>query len=445
LWPIEEFQIAPDDPPAVLSAMVGVRLDVEGRLLRFDAVPPEVDDSVTTDAEPQWSVLFERAGLDLAAVTAVRPTRNALGGADERKAWEGVDPDGAGVPFTIEAGAYRGRPTYFEIVTPWARPWRMEPWVPTSGQAAWFIVAGAVIACLFAGGLLLALHNLRRGRGDRRGAFRVALFVFLAFLLEWALRGDHQPTSAEVGLLSKAMAQALFDAATFWLFYVALEPYARKIWPDILISWNRIVQGRFRDPWVGRDILIGGVTAIALEILDCAPYVMTNWLDLPLVAPSTGVALSGLEGVRQSIGLYPGYLGTGLARSMTSLLLLLLLGVVLRRRWAAATAFVLLYALPYVFGDTSLLLEGALVALWVSLMIFVLVRFGILAAISASVFGQAMDAQVYTWDLSSWYAGHSLLTLVLLAVLAGYAFHVSLAGRPLFRGDLFDVGEKAKP
>jgi len=48
-------------------------------------------------------------------------------------------------------------------------------------------------------------------------------------------------------------------------------------------------------------------------------------------------------------------------------------------------------------------------------------------------------------DYTSWYAGHSLLTLVLRAVLAGYAFHLSLAGRPLFRGDLFDVGEKARP
>jgi hypothetical protein len=39
----------------------------------------------------------------------------------------------------------------------------------------------------------------------------------------------------------------------------ALEPYLRRRWPERIISWNRLLAGEFRDPLVGRDILIGSL------------------------------------------------------------------------------------------------------------------------------------------------------------------------------------------
>ena len=40
-----------------------------------------------------------------------------------------------------------------------------------------------------------------------------------------------------------------------------------------------------------------------------------------------------------------------------------------------------------------------------------------------------------TTDLSSWYAGRTIIGLLFLVVLAGYGFWISLAGRPLFARD----------
>ncbi len=54
-------------------------------------------------------------------------------------------------------------------------------------------------------------------------------------------------------------------------------------------------------------------------------------------------------------------------------------------------------------------------------------------------FAALVHLHPYTWDLSTWYAGRSIVTLALLAVLAAYAFRVCLAGRRLFQGDLFEV------
>ena len=34
-----------------------------------------------------------------------------------------------------------------------------------------------------------------------------------------------------------------------------------------MISWNRLLAGRFRDPMVGRDLLIGGLLGVFLTLM----------------------------------------------------------------------------------------------------------------------------------------------------------------------------------
>ncbi len=428
---------SPDDPAPVLSGMVGVRLDPQGRLLDFEAVPPEVDDSEEAGSEPQWLALFERAGLDLAAFTPARPTWNSLGGADLRRAWEGTLPDASHVPVKVEAGAYRGRPTFFRIVTPWTKPARMvsRPWRPGEKVGAVFVTV--LLSVVLVGGMLLARRNLRLGRGDRRGAFRVALVVFLCGMLTWALGADHQPTFAEVGLFFQNAAWMLLFGGCTWLVYIALEPYVRKIWPECIISWNRVVQGRLRDPLVGRDVLIGALTGLACLALEVPFFLVPSWLDLPLPEPVMA-GLTALKGIRQSIGMDFGLIISGVLDTVLYLFLLLLLRVILRKQWAAAIALVVLMSVPQILSGTNLAIEAARWLLYNGLLVFLVVRFGMLAFLSADVFYTARFLHPYTWNLSAWYAGRSLFALSLLAALAVYAFRVSLAGRPLFQGDLFD-------
>ena len=55
------------------------------------------------------------------------------------------------------------------------------------------------------------------------------------------------------------IAWALYRVGLVYVFYLALEPYARRLWPHMLVSWVRLMGGRFRDPLVGRDLLIGAL------------------------------------------------------------------------------------------------------------------------------------------------------------------------------------------
>ena len=58
----------------------------------------------------------------------------------------------------------------------------------------------------------------------------------------------------------------------FLAVYMAFEPYVRRRSPRTLISWTRLLAGRFRDPLVGADLLVGCVLASALLCVDALWY-----------------------------------------------------------------------------------------------------------------------------------------------------------------------------
>jgi hypothetical protein len=43
----------------------------------------------------------------------------------------------------------------------------------------------------------------------------------------------------------------LLWGAGFWLLYLALEPAVRAHWPHSIVTWNRILAGRWKDAQVG--------------------------------------------------------------------------------------------------------------------------------------------------------------------------------------------------
>ena len=98
--------------------------------------------------------------------------------ADVRAAWEGSYPGRPEVPVRIEAAAYRGKPAAFYVVLPWTRPERMQPRDFTRSQLAAIVIAIAPLLTLLTTGGVLARRNMLLGRGDRRGAFRIAAYVF---------------------------------------------------------------------------------------------------------------------------------------------------------------------------------------------------------------------------------------------------------------------------
>src|SRR5580704_17531576 len=113
------------DPPPDISGMAQITLDLTGRLLRFSAVPPQVDPSPPAAHEPDPAPLFAAAGLDLKLFQPAAPQWTPLAATDFRAAWTGVFPNSPSNAIRVEAAWWRGRPVYFQIIGPWTFPSRM--------------------------------------------------------------------------------------------------------------------------------------------------------------------------------------------------------------------------------------------------------------------------------------------------------------------------------
>jgi hypothetical protein len=420
-------RVSPVDPPLALTAMALVRLDPTGRLTHLVVVPPSADDA-SSAPKPDWVAILARAGFDPSAWTPVAPERNPPVYADARAAWEGTWPNRPDVPVRLEAAALRGKAVYFEAVYPWTRAPRTTPTLLTAAERGALVAIFLILAAMIVGAVVIAQRNVRAGRGDRRGALRLSVFVFAAMCVSWFFAERHVATLWEVALLLTALSWALLTAAFCWIGYLAVEPFLRRRWPEVLVTWARVVAGEFRDPLVGRDLLIGCAVGCLQATWGIGSLLLPEWLGLtPDLVPADflGVAYSIQEAVPILVWRFAQSVMTGLA----AVFLLLLLRLALRSRAAAVAAFVL--SVSAVAAATSAHFWIAFSAAAVLTVAFVLlvVRVGLLAAVVAFYVSGLFIFFPVTGNLRAWYAGAGLTALLVLAALALFGFTTALAGR----------------
>ncbi|MFH1268990.1 MAG: protein kinase [Planctomycetota bacterium] len=446
--------VSPDDPPPIPGEAT-VWLDPQGRLLEFRAIPSADGDTQSVPGDsgspgpdgdfPAWcTTFFRQAGFLGEENREVVPesfsplpsTRILSVGCDSRKVWKGVDPK-TGVPVRVEAAAWRGKPVYFRVVPD--RPADRRQRRLRLSATFFEYVKITLFVLLMAGAGLLARHNLRCGRGDRRGGFRLACYVFAVYALSWLLLTGRAARPPPWSVFIMGMEMAVFLSLVLWLFYIALEPYVRRIWPDTLVSWNRLLAGRFRDPLVGRDLLVGVLFGVGTRLLWQIAVLAPAWCGLGpvgLLGPHRGyfgVSLRMLLGERYCLGELLHYQATSIAHGLTLLLLLLLLRFVLRKQVLAAAAYVLGGGLVLSMAVGHPYISGLIGALASALLVVLLMRFGLVAVIGYTYVRLLLTYPI-TADLSAWHAGSAtLLPLGVIVALAGYSFYISLAGRPLIR------------
>src|SRR5262249_42176292 len=152
-----------------------------GRLMYFEARPPQVLGPAKDVQAIDWTPLFAAASLDPAKLTSAEPLWTWLSTSDVRAAWTGTWP-GSNREMGVEAAGLRGKPVGFYVLGPWSKPWRVAQPEGSVLSSLEFPVQMALLAAILIGAPLLARKNLIRGRGDRRGAFRLALFLFVVHM-----------------------------------------------------------------------------------------------------------------------------------------------------------------------------------------------------------------------------------------------------------------------
>jgi serine/threonine-protein kinase len=254
-------------------------------------------------------------------------------------------------------------------------------------------------------------------------------------MLQWLCTANHVATLAEFGGFLIAVSGALLGAGFFWMAYMALEPYVRRRWPQSMIAWSRLLGGAVRDPAVGGNLLIGAAFGVATA----AVFLVHNLvLDVDRSMGGT-LDLKAVLDVRHMTSLFLGTLLDYIGTALGCVFFFFLLRVLLRNQWlASAGVTILLTLVSGIYSVNHPVISAALNLVPAALVIFITIRFGLLAMI-ASFFTTTMLIQFpVTTDFSTWYAGSTIFAFAVVLALTVFAFHTAVAGRPLFKAGFLE-------
>jgi hypothetical protein len=379
------------------------------------AAPPAPQASSTPGGEPDWAPYFEAAGLSIDAFTPVTPSRPPPLYADRLAAWTGAFPGQETPPLVVEAAARNGTVVFWGL--------REQTSVPAATDLVGFPpIALVAFALMWIGAGILARRHLKSGSGDRRGALRLGAVVAWVAFIGPLLQARHTTSTAgEFSTLFAALSQGTMFGAIAWLLYMALEPYARRTAPRWVVSWTRLLEGRFKDPMVGRDLLTGLAAAAAASGL----FALIDRLRLSIAEGTIDWAyphgFAPLRGVLATLA--------NLIHPVTLLVpfgimsLLILSRALIKRPWPAiAAAAVVIVGFGIAVNGFDL---GGLAVVLV--VVGVGARFGLLALVAFSAFIINFLLVPISADPAVWWTSASWLGWGALTALALYGCRIATA------------------
>jgi hypothetical protein len=425
------------DPPMTVSGMHQLILDAEGRLVEFHTVPPEVA-STAAAPSPPWQTMFEAADLDPKAFAPVAPRWTPRDFADATAAWEGLMPGREDQRIRIEAASFRNRLVSFQIVWPWTQSARPEETRRSGVQRATDAISVGLWIVLNLGAVLMARHNLRLNRADRRGAARLAIGMTLASFAARLLAATPltNPATEIMMQIMGGLAFAALTGGVTWVFYLSIEPYARRFWPDALLAWSRLLSGRLRDARVGRELLIGlSFGALSLVVVEI-PKLLSLALGWRMPQFPFGNSLGVLAGMPALLSFWINVAIGGLQSALGVALIFLVIRLLLRRSGPALAVgfFVLLLVLNNGSAISGTWVDTFNAVAFTALITLVIHRFGLLAVATLLFVDNVVTDVPLTTDLSVWWSTPTVLSVALLIGLVCVAYSAARAGQPLFGG-----------
>jgi serine/threonine-protein kinase len=423
-----------NDPPLTSSGMAEVLLDPQGRLSYFEAIPPEREDKSEGVKPVDWGPLFAAANLDPAQLGPADPLWNSLASSDTRAAWTGVWP-GSGRSLRVEAAALHGKPVFFSLIGPWTTAPRLAPPQTSRGEKLAGIIELVIFCIAMVGAAFFAVRNYRKKRSDAKGAFRLAMFMFIIQMALWVFRSHFTLSGGTFLLMNVAISTSLYFALLVALLYLGLEPYVRRRWPQSMISWSRLLLGRWRDPLVGRDVLVGLVLGAGWVLI----FLLFGLLAIRWGSdPQSGNA-GFLLGARHAMGAWLLRVATdGVQGTLFFFFVIFLFRQLLRNQWLAAGAFVLLFTTMQSLRNDHFWVAFLAFGLVYSIAAITLVRFGLVSLSAALLVTDLVLGVPMTANFSNWFIGSTIFVFASIVAMGIWAFYTALAGQKLWKEELFE-------
>ncbi|HYZ86840.1 MAG TPA: serine/threonine-protein kinase, partial [Bryobacteraceae bacterium] len=395
-------------PPMLDEGDLQVEMDGAGKLLSFEAVPY----NQPSNASPvQTEAVFQALRLDPSSFTEQQPTLVPKHASDQVKSWKGPHPAIKDAEVTVQAAWWKNQLTQVRLTTPWTpKPEdKQGPNWPSLGSKA-FLGFGILMAAL------LARRNWRKGRIDKSGALKVAAANLIFSGTMWIGRVHAVPSESLVGLLVNSFGEWLFGAAFLWMMYLALEPAVRARWPHSLVTWNRTLAGRWSDPEVNAHILIGATAGCLIYAFASVAETIYQSNENPVPAGNLFAAM----GPSQWLAVVSSLLQSALIVGLIGFLSLFGARQLLKKDWLAAVLAAVLFTImnPQVWATQNLAMVVCIYLVVHTVLIFVLLRFGLLCTMAAVFFLNGFGSIVVGLDWKTWYAPYGLAMAALLVTIA---------------------------
>jgi serine/threonine-protein kinase len=247
-------------------------------------------------------------------------------------------------------------------------------------------------------------------------------------MLTFYVLGAHDPVRAFPAVVSPSV-MAGVGAATI---YLALEPWVRRFWPQTMVTWSRFVIGRWRDPLVARDILLGVTAATINHVVQRSLVAGATALGAAPLGPidvngQFGFVLENLGGQLIAVSVTGYVLWRAITAAVSFFFILLVLKRLLRRTSLAALALFFclggLYSVPWFAAGDAMI--GVLWLVEASFLVTVMLRWGLFAAVAFVFPSILINFSVLTPAMGAWYGQSSALACATIVAIATWAFWTS--------------------
>lgn len=432
--------VTPGDPPLADANSRAILFDKSGRLILFGATAGDVADGSDSANVHQpnnaWSEIVRAAGIGTTQLgTPGAPETNAQDregctylSARPIRQLEGSTTSGVGcwsgdrVTF-FATGSQRGEPSQ-QVMAGFS--------LLSGQQRAVAMVQRVLFLLLVAIAVPLGIRRYGSGKPDYPTAVRLAAIIVLFETLAALLRlGSSASFYDSVSRLSVAVVRGAGIAGLLGVSYVAVDGFARRHWPHLLVTWNRSVLGRVADVDVRSHTLVGVCVGCWWSLIASAERAVVGAFGLSMRPMFSGDHIAEkLHGFGAALAGYCGCARQSLLFGLLFLLLLVVIRALIRHStWAVAVCAVLLASIAIPRGAnsyTALLAMGlgvAAVGAWI------MSRFGLLTIVVAIFVATALNSTPLNVASRSWTAGYSVFVIVIVAGLTAWGATGRLVAR----------------
>ena len=378
---LPDGEITETRPAPIISGMIEAWVNSKGELRFFQAAPPQVDRSPAA-REVDVQAISRAIGFDISQWPETTPRFTPLYAFDWQKAWKGQHAT-LHTDLTVQAAAWHGKINDLQVLSPWSKAWHQ----PESFASSWRFSARTLVekgtyALMFLFSAFMAARNLRAGRGDRRGAWRLAMAILILAAAVWVCSAHWVVDISMITIFVTNAANWFMSAAMIWLLYIALEPAVRARWPHAILTWSRVLAGRWQDAQVGAHVLYGALVGLIIT----AFFLAAQWFQLR--QGSIGAATGESVGVstRYWIADILSRANNAAEFGLVVVFAIFCFRAVLRKDWIASVAAAVLFTLAESDAWQGNILDFLFFLVIFALLVFVLLRLGLVSTMAAIFF-----------------------------------------------------------